>query len=153
MGSLAGGSQLSSTGMPLVAARTWASTSPVVWPGAMRKLMRAMAAWGSTLSFGLPSSIVGAMVVCSSAAEVGEAPNFDFSTPPNSQRLAMAMRVAKGVCGARASSICTPGPSSFSGNGCSAMAVTALARVTTAVSFGGMELWPPAARAVTRSVA
>jgi hypothetical protein len=46
------------------------------------------------------------------------------------------------------------GPEKAGGNGSSAMAETALPSTTTALASGGggMELWPPFARAVTRSV-
>src|SRR5271163_42340 len=115
--------------------------------------MRPMASCGRTFSFGEPCSIVGAIVVCNCAAPAGLAANLWITRGPNNQVLATAMRVMNGICGARAASIFSVGPSIFRGNGLSAIATTAWARVTTAVDFGGIEEWPPALLAVILNVA
>ena len=98
--------------------------------------------------------MVGAMVVCSSAAPDGVAAACLMISGSNSQRLAIAMRIMNEPCGARVSIIMPPGPSSFIGAWSSAILVTARARVSTPPeSAGGADEWPPSASAVTIRVA
>ena len=97
--------------------------------------------------------MVGAMVVCRPAAPAGVLASSSISSGPNSQVLATTMRVISPPCGATARTISAPGPWNFIGKGLPVMARMAFDRVSTPVSFGGAEEWPPLARATILRVA
>ena len=116
-------------------------------------MIHAVASCGRTFSFGLPRSIVGAMVVCSVAAPAGVFAMVRTSSGSKSQRFATAIFTRPPASGARALTMSAPGPAKRMGNGSEVIASTAFARVSTPVSGGGAEECPPLAGAVMRSVA
>ena len=77
------------------ASMTCCFTVSRVSPGRIRKLMTARAVKGSTLSLGLPLSIVDAVVVRSIAAIAGVLTICQRNSGPKSQRLCMASLAPK----------------------------------------------------------
>ncbi len=118
----------------------------------MRKLTVATASMGSTLLLMLPDSIVGAVVVRTMAFAKVTLLSAETITGSNNQALAKSSRCPNGMCRLISSNIAALSPDSPPGTGFASSKDMASASLPTAVVLGGIELWPPGARATISRV-